>query len=240
MAPCASCSRPVNVRMAVCPFCGRRRDDAPPRPVVTKEAAAAAAKAEKLAAVVAVARSASPGAVGAGPGVVAGLPELRAPRCPLCEGAPGAEPLAVEVWVDEGIHGFFRRYRRWRITRVRAPGVCDDCRPALRNRRLLAGALTMVPWLLGLLHLVLFAFVALFYGGYLLRRLSYTWADDILYGRRLAETALTYIPGLPRELRMEGDPRIPVGWLHWFARAGMVVVVALATFVVAAALHSSK
>lgn len=129
--------------------------------------------------------------------------------------------------------------RKFLVLSKDLPGLCAECAPWLRRRRVVAGAAMVVPFLglafaAGLAGTPAGGVVAGLYGLYLVRAGSYGWADGQLYGEEFETGAGALIPRFPDG--SEGRVRFPGGLGHAVGRLGLAAVLgfgfAFAGFVV--------
>ncbi|MSU49669.1 MAG: hypothetical protein EXS37_11390 [Opitutus sp.] len=151
-------------------------------------------------------------------------PEIKPPAiprvtCPCCDAAPGVNKVALEtrrVTDRSALSG----KTTYLVTTVQVPGVCDVCAKSLRKKRYLADLLCLVPFVIFVVLGAAFesklaALGLFFYLLYMIRWLTYNWADAVLYGWDLAGKLDSYAP--PED---PGPRRFPAGTLHGAIRVG--------------------
>jgi hypothetical protein len=123
--------------------------------------------------------------------------------------------------------------RKFLVTTVWIPGVCESCHHGLQRKRLLASVLAPLP-LIALLGFVVVVdtpvagLPMLLYLFYVLPRVDYTWTDFLLYGRDLSWKLTDYVPEKDREVLA----RYPVDIVHIILRIGLLPALAVGLFAV--------
>lgn len=117
---------------------------------------------------------------------------------------------------------YFSRKKKYLVTTVKVPGVCTACARSLQIKRLVADMLCLVPFIVTIgiaaatesrFFLILF----ILYLGYLIRWLTYNWADALLYGNALSNQLASYAPS-----RDSGPTRFPAEFWHGAIRVGIL------------------
>ena len=151
----------------------------------------------------------------------ADLPVIGAKKvCPCCGGAPGTGTVSLTTHkqLTTNLIEDIRGQRKYRVTTITIPGVCDDCSSSLTKRRILADVLCVLPLIPLFAILVIadngvFAVFILLYLIYMASRLTYNWADQMLYGANLERSIGRYAP--QGEF---GTIQFSAGILHGLAR----------------------
>lgn len=186
--PCDACKRSVNARLPVCPFCGHRFAGAPAKPADPAATGAPLTGAKAPRPVAAGTTSARPGTA-----------------CVRCGALSSPARLLVEAWKEVFTWSFNKR--KFQILSTKLP-FCAGCRGWLVRQRLLSSGLVLVPLVIlagfaSRAGTTLMAAVASVYGLYLFRSGGWGWADTLLYGSALEESAGASVPRHP-----EGNQRV--------------------------------
>ena len=144
-----------------------------------------------------------------------------APACPCCEGTRGTNTVALQT--RELIEGSsFSRTRKYLVTTVKVPGICGACAKSLQIKRLVADVLCLVPFVVMIVIAAatdsrFFLILFILYLGYMIRWLTYNWADALLYGNALSNQLASYAPS-----KDSGPTRFPAEFWHGAIRVGIL------------------
>lgn len=152
--------------------------------------------------------------------------------CPCCDGPAGPHTVAQQTR-HQTESTLVPMRRKFLVTTVQVPGVCEACHRRLAGKRWLASILLPLPLIVltgitvamdtpaGLAFPVIYIF-------YVLPRINYAWTDFLLYGRELSWKLTDYVPNKDREALAV----FPAGILHIIVRLGLLPALAFALFAV--------
>ena len=121
--------------------------------------------------------------------------------------------------------------RAFDVLSARLSGLCAECASWLRAKRRLATALMIVPFVLLAACVATgpIGFVAMgLYGLYLVRSMTYGFADSMLYGGELHDAFLARIPHHVEVNPSNESVRFPAGTGHAVTRLGLAAILGFA------------